>query len=82
VSDVFLTRRALQDLKRLDPPVKRKILETLREYTSAPLDRARKLTDPRIGTYRYRIGSYRAIFDLVDGDVVVLRVGHRKDIYS
>jgi mRNA interferase RelE/StbE len=39
------------------------------------------LTDPEIGTYRFRIGDYRVIFDLEGNDVIVLRVGHRKEIY-
>ena len=30
---------------------------------------------------RKRIGNYRVIFDLEDKDIVVLRVGHRKEIY-
>jgi mRNA interferase RelE/StbE len=39
------------------------------------------LTDPEIGTYRFRIGDYRVIFDLEGNDVIVLRVRHRKEIY-
>ncbi|NUN98684.1 MAG: type II toxin-antitoxin system RelE/ParE family toxin [Candidatus Omnitrophica bacterium] len=46
-----------------------------------PLKHARKLSNSSIGTYRYRIGNYRVIFDLADRDVVVLRVGHRREIY-
>jgi len=46
-----------------------------------PLKHSEKLTDPKIGEYRFRIGDYRVIFDLKGDDIVVLRVGHRKDIY-
>ena len=42
---------------------------------------ASKLTDPSLGTYRFRIGDYRVIFDIEGEEIVVLRVGHRKDIY-
>ena len=66
----------------MDPPVRGRILQKLREYRSAPLEPARKLTDPRIGTYRYRIGSYRVVFDLEEDTVVVLRIAHRREIYS
>jgi mRNA interferase RelE/StbE len=68
-------------LKRKDPPVKGRILQKLREYPSAPLESARKLTDPRFGTCRYRVGSYRVVFDLEEDTVVVLRIGHRREIY-
>jgi len=30
---------------------------------------------------RFRIGNYRVIFDLEGDEIVVLRAGHRKDIY-
>ncbi|MBW2067248.1 MAG: type II toxin-antitoxin system RelE/ParE family toxin, partial [Deltaproteobacteria bacterium] len=32
--------------------------------------------DPALGTYRFRIGDYRVIFDIEGKDIVVLRVGH------
>jgi mRNA interferase RelE/StbE len=42
---------------------------------------ARKLADPKIGSYRFQIGEYRAVFDVEGEEVVVLRIGHRRDIY-
>ena len=30
---------------------------------------------------KQRIGDYRVIFDIEDKEIVVLRVGHRRDIY-
>ena len=50
-------------------------------YARDPLRYAMKLTDARIGDYRFRIGDYRILFDLSDDTIVVLAVGHRKDIY-
>jgi mRNA interferase RelE/StbE len=49
--------------------------------SSEPLSQAVKLSDPRLGTFRYRIGSLRVTFDLGDDRVVVLRLGHRREIY-
>jgi len=36
------------------------------------------------GLYRYRIGDYRVIYQIIKNEllVVVVRVGHRKDIYE
>jgi len=39
------------------------------------------MVDPALGTYRFRIGDYRVIFDIEGNEVVVLRVGHRREIY-
>ncbi len=50
-------------------------------YAEDPLSYAVKLKDSRLGTYRFRIGDYRVIFDIEDDEIVILRVGHRRDIY-
>ena len=49
---------------------------------SDPLFYAEFLTNLRIGTYRFRIGDYRVIFDLEDDEIImIVDVDHRKDIY-
>ncbi|MBC8526038.1 MAG: type II toxin-antitoxin system RelE/ParE family toxin [Candidatus Cloacimonetes bacterium] len=35
----------------------------------------------KLGSYRFRIGNYRVIFDIDEDKLVILRVGHRKNIY-
>ncbi len=57
------------------------IVIKLKEFTDEPLKYARKLTNPKIGTYRFRIGEYRVIYDIDDNKIVILRIGHRKSIY-
>ncbi len=79
---IIFTRRALKDLEGIDKGKKVRIAEKLREYARDPLTYARKLIDSKIGTYRFRIGNYRLIFDIEDNDIVILRIGHRKDIYK
>jgi mRNA interferase RelE/StbE len=75
------TKRALRDIKNLDPRVRQRVGQSLKQFESDPLKFAHKLTDPRIGSYRFRIGEYRVVFDLEGEEIVVLRVGHRRDIY-
>jgi len=75
------TERAVKDLSRLSPQTKQRIGETLERYAETPLHYARKMVDPAMGTYRFRIGDYRVIFDIEGSDIVVLRAGHRSDIY-
>ncbi|MEK7525368.1 MAG: type II toxin-antitoxin system RelE/ParE family toxin [Patescibacteria group bacterium] len=74
---------ALKDLKKFSPEVKKRILEKLEFFvaTDATLAFAERLTNNEIGSYRYRIGDYRVIFDLEDDILVVLKVGHRREIY-
>ena len=76
------TRRAVKDIERLDPATTSRIGKTLLRYQSDPLKYAEKLTDPALGSYRFRIGDYRVIFDLKATEIVVLRVGHRRELYK
>ena len=78
---IVFTRRAAKDISKLEPEVKEKIGDALKRYGRDPLNYARKMIDPSLGSYRFRIRDYRVIFDIEGDEIVVLRVGHRKEIY-
>ena len=78
---VVFTKRAARDISNLEPEVKDRLKDAMTQYSEDPLSHARKMIDPSLGTYRFRIGEYRVIFDIVGEEIIVLRVGHRKDIY-
>ena len=84
---VELSKAADQELSKLDPQHDRRILNFLRQ-------RVAKLDDPRsIGQalqgerfgefWKYRVGDFRLICKIEDDRavVLVLRVGHRREIY-
>ncbi|MCD5417634.1 type II toxin-antitoxin system RelE/ParE family toxin [Candidatus Bipolaricaulota bacterium] len=71
----------MKDLSKLAPETKERIREALEKYVKTPLDYARKMVDPALGSYKFRIGDYRVIFDLEGDELVVLRIGHRREIY-
>jgi len=76
------TQKAVRDIDGLDAGVKKRIGTTLLRFKDNPLQYAERLTDPELGGYRFRIGDYRVIFDIEGNDIVVLRAGHRKEIYK
>jgi mRNA interferase RelE/StbE len=76
------TQRAIRDIDALDPPIKGRIGRTLLRYQQDPLKYAEVLKHPELGSYRFRIGDYRVIFDLEEDEIVVLRIGHRREIYK
>lgn len=79
---IIYTRRAQKDISKLAPEIRENIGNALEKYSDSPLDFARKMVDSELGTYRFRVGDYRIIFDIEDANIVVLRVGHHRDIYS
>ncbi len=79
---IIFTERAIRDLDKIDNNIQRRIASKLKEYANNPQHHARKLVNPKIGTYRFRIGDYRVVFDIDDDILIILRVGHRKNIYQ
>ena len=75
---------ALRQLSRLERNTQKRIVEKLEFYCSQeqPLQYAEKLAHPRVGQWRFRIGEYRVLFDVENDDMVVLAIGHRREIYK
>ena len=76
------THRAVKDIEALDTTVKQRIGKTLHRFEQNPLAHAEPLKQSELGSYRFRIGDYRAVFDLIGEEIIVLRVGHRREIYK
>ena len=78
--------RAQRELDKLDKPVARRISKFLYERI-AGLDDPRKIGERLQGTLRefwkYRVGDYRIICSLEQDRLVVLvlRIGHRRQVY-
>ena len=76
------------DVKRVDLPkidmkdrsmIKRAIEERLAtrpEVFGKPLQRTLK------GYWRLRVGEYRVVFKIVENDILILGIVHRKDVYQ
>lgn len=79
---VFLHPKAAKALEKMDVVGKARIKEALRELGGRPerVGKQLKLSD----FWSLRIGDYRAIYE-IDQDknqVIVLFVGHRKNVYD
>lgn len=79
--DIVYTKSAVKDIEKLDKVAKRKLKLKLELYLKDPLKNAKKLISPIIGNYRWRVGNHRVVFDIDGNKIVVLKIGHRKDIY-
>lgn len=78
---------ARKELRKLDRQAQQEILRYLRERIATDEDPRRfgkTLSRELAGLWRYRIQNYRIICNIEDQKltVLVLRVGHRKDVYE
>jgi len=79
--------QALKDAKKLDRNARKKIVEYLEKRVLAsqnPYQFGKPLKGNKAGIWRYRVGDYRILCQIEDQVLVILviAVGHRKDIYS
>lgn len=84
---VSISDIAERQLKKLDRPVQKRILDWLDERLEGcknPRHFGEPLKGDHTGLWRYRVGAYRVLCDIRDQEVVVLviAVGHRSRIYQ
>ena len=74
---------ALKKLSRLPKNIQERIIKKLDYFVNSddPLSYAHRLINHELGEYRYRIGNYRVLFDVIDEALIILDVDYRKDIY-
>lgn len=81
--EYYFKASALKQLKKLSKDIQIRVVKKLDFFCSQddPIEFAESLVRSELGSYRFRIGDYRAIFDIEDGAIIILLVGHRRDIY-
>lgn len=76
---------AMDDLLKLDKKLQKQIINRIKNYlVDEPLSLGKPLKGIFKGLHRYRYGDYRIVYsiDRSDEQIIVLRVGHRKDVYN
>ncbi|MPV36288.1 type II toxin-antitoxin system RelE family toxin [Georgenia subflava] len=81
--DVVLSPAAARELRKLDPPVRRRIQAVLELLAENPGPPAATRLVGGTGEWRVRTGDYRVIYEIEDDRLVVLvlRAGHRGAVY-
>jgi mRNA interferase RelE/StbE len=70
-----------RDLKKLGRAQARHILDEIESKLADDADSHPALKGPFAGMRKFRVGDYRVIYCIIDSDVVILRIAHRKEAY-
>ncbi|MDD5262669.1 MAG: type II toxin-antitoxin system RelE/ParE family toxin [Methylacidiphilales bacterium] len=71
-----------KDLAHISKPEAKRILDKIdKTLVARPTDYP-MLKGEFSGMRKLRVGDYRVIFVILDAEVLVLRIGHRKEIYG
>lgn len=79
--------RALKELKRLSPDIRKRIYDYMQERVDGsenPRLSGKPLTANKRGLWRYRMGDYRILCHIENKTCIVLVIsaGHRKHVYD
>ena len=82
-----MTKEADKAFNKLDKPIKQWFINFFEELVinqQNPRQSGKALTGKYIGYWSYRVGDYRAICDIRDGElvIVVVDVDHRREVYG
>ncbi len=70
-----------RDLKKIKKTEASKIIDQLEKDLSNKPDSYPVLKGQFAGLRKYRVGDYRVIYAIIEKNVLVLRIGHSRNIY-
>ncbi len=75
---------ALRQLRKLDPPARRRVQAAIELLADQPRPSGAKKLGGGEGEWRVRTGDYRIVYEVHDNVLLVLvvAVGHRREIYE
>ena len=79
--NIIFTDNALKDLKKLDKQIAKNILKKIENLKDYPLTTNIKKLKNFYPPYRYKIGTYRILFDIEEDNIIIFKITHRKDAY-
>jgi mRNA interferase RelE/StbE len=80
--NVVYKKSVRRDLKKLSKAEAHRILDQIEQELTKKPESFPVLKGQFAGLRKYRIGDYRVIYALVGTDILVLRIGHRRDVYK
>ncbi len=81
---VSLAPAATRQLRKFDPEVRRRLQAAIELLADNPRPPAATRLVGGAGEWRVRTGDYRVIYEIHDGEllVLVLRMAHRRNVYE
>jgi len=81
---LLIDSKIIKDLKNIDKKWQTKIVDTIKGKLVENPYNGKKLVGDLSHYYRFRVGNYRIIYEIIENEttVIVIKVGHRKNIYG
>lgn len=79
---VIVRSSAVKDFKKINEPFKSTIKEKIKSLENFPETSNIKKLIKNTPKYRLRVGDYRILFDVIDDEIIIARIRHRKESYK
>lgn len=81
---ILFKRSAEKELRRISPPYLSQILKKINSLAAEPRPEGIQMLKGENRHFRLRQGDYRIIYevDSVRGEVVIIKIGHRREVYE
>jgi mRNA interferase RelE/StbE len=80
--NVVYKKSVHRDLNKLSKAEVSRILDQIEQELIKQPESCPVLKGQFAGLRKYRIGDYRVIYALVGTDILILRIGNRRDVYK
>jgi len=80
--NVVFKKSVHRDLKKLSKSEVSRILDQIEQELTKKPESYPVLKGRFAGLRKFRLGDYRVIYALVGTDILVLRIGNRRDVYK
>lgn len=80
---IEFTASATREFKALDRQIRRRVADKINALIENPFPSGVKKLQGEVEHFRIRVGDYRVIYR-IDGTrvvIVIVRIGHRKEVY-
>ncbi len=79
---IAFKKSVTRDLKKIDKEQVKRILNKIESELPKKADILPTLTGKFSGLRRFKVGDFRVIFSIIGDTALVLRIGHRKEVYK
>ena len=79
--NIVYKKSVYRDLKKLSKPEAKRILDLIEKELIKKPESNPMLKGQFSGLRKYR-GDYRVIYAILEKDILILRIGNRKDVYK
>ncbi len=77
-----ISRGVLKDLRDLPEDSRGKAALCILELAAEPFPPGTEKIQGYEKVYRVRVGDYRIVYEVMDDEIKVIAIGHRKDVYQ